>query len=696
MRGSAGSGAGQFGTGGVFGPLGGIAVDAAGNIYVGDTENFRVEKFDPSGHFLLMFGGEVNQTTNGNICTAGEVCGKGTQGEGDGQFTAGFRNYISAGPAGTIFVGSRKGRIQEFEPSGAFKSKVILEGELAGGRVQSLAVDASGNFYVVSSGDNGHIYKFSPLGGLLSSIPVELALESPIALDAAGNVYVAAAKHNSGRTEIVEFSSSGTPILAPGEGFATQDNNGVDLEGLATNTVTAAGGSDIYVAATTAKGTSFASAYGPPPDKWAPPHFAPEILAQYATSVDADRALLGAQINPRFWADTSYYLEWGAGRCSEGGCANLQPAPPGAQLGAGVTNGGVATKGIALTGLSPGTTYHYRFVAQSGGGGPVHGIGAGEAEGSFLTPPSSFPANDACPNQVFRSGASARLPDCRAYEMVSPVQKNNTDIASLININSNPAALDQSALAGEKLTYTTSQGFGDAQGVPYVSQYIASRGAGGWTNHAITPPQGLSPLEIVARVDVDFRAFTADLCDSALSHQTDPPLSPEAVEGFANLYRRHNCAPDADAYEALTTAKPPTKPAPSYSPEIQGLSADGRCTVFQADDQLTPDATPGVAGKGSKAQLYESCGGQLRLLSLLPGGQASTVSSSVGTANFDSRFRDATLATAVSADGSRVYWTESPGGPAKLYLRVNAGQEQSAVAGGVCTEEEKACTLKVF
>jgi len=58
----------------------------------------------------------------------------------------------------------------------------------------------------------------------------------------------------------------------------------------------------------------------------------------------------------------------------------------------------------------------------------------------------------------------------------------------------------------------------------------------------------------------------------------------------------------------------------------------------------------------------------------------------------------ANVTNAISADGSRVYWTGSAGqdtGAGKVYLRINPGAEQSALSSGECTEEEKACTVKV-
>jgi hypothetical protein len=470
---------------------------------------------------------------------------------------------------------------------------------------------------------------------------------------------------------------------------------GISLPGLATNTVTAGGGSDVYVVASSAEDVAFVSAYGPPPDKWAPPALPPEIKSQYAVSVDPEGAIVRAQIGPRFWKDTSYYVEYGIGRCSEGGCTSQRPAPPGNLLNAGIVNTIVNTTNVILPGLSPGTTYHYRFVAQSSGGGPVRGVGPEEAEGAFVTPAPPGAPNTDCPNQIFRTGAAAKLVDCRAYEMVSPVEKNNTDIASLINLNSNPATLNQSAAGGEALTYTTAKGFGDAQGAPYVSQYVASRGAGGWRNHGITPPQGLSTNDIGLRLDVDFRAFTPDLCQSVLLRGVDPALAPGAPEGlpegFFNLYRRTNCG--GDSYEALITAKPPT--VKYFNPEVQGLSADGRCVIFYAEGQLTPDANPGVAPNGSNRQLYGFCDGQTRLISVLPAGSATTSDTAAGTANPGVRFRTGNDAQAVSADGSRVYWTAAKENPGTVYVRVNAERAQSEVSGGQCTEEEQACTIKV-
>ena len=48
--GSFGSGNGQF-----YGPDG-VAVDSAGNVYVADTANHRIQKFDSNGNFITKWG----------------------------------------------------------------------------------------------------------------------------------------------------------------------------------------------------------------------------------------------------------------------------------------------------------------------------------------------------------------------------------------------------------------------------------------------------------------------------------------------------------------------------------------------------------------------------------------------------------------------------------------------------------------
>jgi len=90
--GNSGSALSQF-----IGPFG-VAADAAGNVYVVDNKNTRVEKFDYLGNFITSWG-------SGGI--------------GNGQFNNPFGNAID--PSGNVYVVDRNNaRIQKFTSTGAY------------------------------------------------------------------------------------------------------------------------------------------------------------------------------------------------------------------------------------------------------------------------------------------------------------------------------------------------------------------------------------------------------------------------------------------------------------------------------------------------------------------------------------------------------------------------------------------------
>jgi hypothetical protein len=70
--------AGENGTrGGEFNDPEGVATDAAGNIWVAETNGQRIQKLDPSGKFLFALGKNVNLlagATNFDVCTMPQNC----------------------------------------------------------------------------------------------------------------------------------------------------------------------------------------------------------------------------------------------------------------------------------------------------------------------------------------------------------------------------------------------------------------------------------------------------------------------------------------------------------------------------------------------------------------------------------------------------------------------------------------------
>jgi WD40 repeat protein len=374
----------------------------------------------------------------------------------------------------------------------------------------------------------------------------------------------------------------------------------------------------------------------------------PVIEASWAEDVVIKEAVLKARINPE-GAATEYRFEWGTstayGDSTEGGVGSDSSTH---EVGAG------------LDGLQPGTTYHYRVVATSGvaeNQGPDH---------TFTTYQPFVPDTD-CPNQAFRIGFSANLPDCRAYEMVSPRDKNGGEVlGSDSQANRVAGYPSHISLAGDKISFGSFTAFAGAQSAPFYSDYMAIRTASGWQTEAISPPRtGESNYPIGVRDLPGYKTFSPDLSTGWLLFDYDPPLAPGAPEGFADLYR-HDFV--GGGYEALNTIVP-TIPYPNdFQPELQGLSDDGSHVFFRGSGGLLPGAPFGSLTKF----LYEYTEGELRLVSVLPNGEPAA-GGSLGTAVIPTAGigRVDNVEHAISDDGSRVFWTDKSGENGHLFVRID-------------------------
>jgi WD40 repeat protein len=672
----------------------GMAVDANGNVYLREVNNLRVQKFDSAGRFVLMFGGEVDKTTNANRCTkaSGDVCGVGVAGTGIGEFANSNSQGIALSPAEKLFVSDVE-RIQRFSLEGEWEVQVPVTGRT----VHALAIaPSSGDFYATVGepfGTDEGVRKLDGESGAeigqlegveLEGNPATKKTAGPVATDPAGEVFTR--RNNVSPSPVLQFDSGGEQISEFGKAEA-----GFIISAIATNPI-----GDVYAAYEALATAPYIAAFGPGPTTLeAPPAVPPQINAQFAVSVWEDGATLAARINPRFWTNTRYLVQYGTGKCSEGGCTEEVPAAPGALLTEKTVNAPLRTADVALVGLSPDTTYHYRFVAESGAGGPTIG-----EERSFTTPKQL--GSGPCPNDALRVGAGARLPDCRAYELVSPLDKNNGDVATIPDEFGYKTGLAQSAADGQRLTYSSYRAFAEPEGAPYTSQFLARRSPGGWSSRSIDPPieaDGVLTHSGFPRSESLFKIFSADLCESWLVAAGEPALGPGAIAEYPNLYRRDNCGEEG-AYEALLRegeAQPSGEVEPLFFlVEMQGAVADGSEAVFRVRDRL-------VEGAASKAwQTYYANPSGLQLVCVLPSGSPGGGNCSAGTGGQivgQPRLnRLADVAGALSEDGTRLYWTASgasESGPGKVYLRLNPGREQSEVSGGECTEAAKACTLKV-
>jgi hypothetical protein len=644
--------AGTQGTAGVgqFSSPQGIAVDSGGNVYVLDPPARRVQKFSPTGQFLLMFGGAVNKTTGANVCIkadfeAGNVCGAGTTGSVAGQFGAvqAVGDYIDVDPADHVYVGD-VGRIQRFDTGGAVEPAAQIT--IAGESVNSLATDSTGNLYVTyinsSNNNKANVRKLSPTGTPLSEFTV--ANPRAVAVAPSGDVYA----FNKASKEILQFQPGGSLVASFGEGL----NEG--SSGLTTSSACLSGGAvNLYFSNFS---PSSINMYGPRPSNppCPPPAIRPTIAVEYAVAVDTTSAVVEAEVNPRF-QPTRYYVEYGTVDCAIGPCSQ-QPAAPGALLGSD-GNAPFPTAGVPLEGLEPGAVYHYRFVAANASGTSV---GSDRTFKTYL--PGGF-----------------SLPDRRGFEMVSPPDKSSGEVA----VPGNEAGIVdpklsvrplQGATDGESIAYPSLAAFGEAQSAPAASTYLSRRTPAGWSTANITPPDQQGYLAD------PFQGFSADLGHAAIA-QKEPVLAPGAQEGFENLYLRNNAT---NAIEALTTATPrgPDTIPTRYCVAFAGASDDFKRVFLAARGALTADA-PEAAG----VSLYEWSAGQLKLVSVLPDDKPAQPSDGTGFgAGPGCRgLNERTIDGAISADGTRVFWTYQPSsGQAQLLARLDGAEtiQLDAAAGG--------------
>lgn len=276
-------------------------------------------------------------------------------------------------------------------------------------------------------------------------------------------------------------------------------------------------------------------------------------------------------------------------------------------------------------------------------------------------------APDTCPNaQVREEQGSARLPDCRAYEMVSPVEKySGVPVFPLIRGSFSEGTIAAST-DGSRMVWPSATPFADASNGLFLG-YLSTRTASGWeTRQQFPDPVDPHPsylLSVASLVDV-----TDDLATKITT--TTQPHDPLAVTTpllRADLYRQSG----DDLTPTWLTR--PEGGGPAMSPfgraTYQGRTSDGSHILFRTDEALDPAA----AGQVDKS-LYDRTGGHTRLVSVDSSGQP------VGNcgAYLGGGYAQQTQG-AISDDGARIFFSTPPmfgfgdpscDEPTGLYLRV--------------------------
>ncbi len=691
----------------------GIAVDndplslSHGDVYVWDRSNLRVQKFSPSGEFILMFGGEVNATTKGDVCLAEEACKAGVEGATPGRFQQTAGNSVTVDEAGAVYFGD-KDRVQEFNPSGALEAVVPLAGA---GAIEQLGIDAAKHLYVKSKSLLG-VRKYDLTGKEIGAPRDSSGAPGPLAL-AGETLYLS---DGAGAGHILRFGAEGEQQKGFGAGVPA--GNGLVFD-QTSDAIFALSPTAVTVAPVPPNG--------------------PLVVSQSVSAIQPTGATLGALVNPESPQATSYHFEYGptaaygtstpptalggkpfedqsasaaisglapngtyhfrvvvtnaasetsvgpdqsftaaspVGIDSEsvtavtGFSAQLQAqlnphgspteyrfeygataaygqdAPiPDASAGQGVED---ATVAIPIQGLEAETTYHYRIVAHNGFGESVG------ADHVFTT----------------QGSATAPLIDGRAWEMVSPLDKQGVTFEAI----SKEGAVIDAGEAGAAITYAAKAPITkEPEGNRAIanSQVLSKRTApGSWATQDIATRHeevaGLAPGD-----PSEYKLFSSNLETAVVEPHGATSLVPTETEPKQERtpYRR-----EADgSYTPLVNAAN-VQPGVKYggeefsvggfgfSPDLITATPDGSHVLLSSPQGLVP----GVEFVENEVQnIYEWSGGRLTLVSVLPNG---TPSSHEGD-NVFAGASNTLVRNAISADGDRVTFEARSHNGTHLYQR---------------------------
>jgi len=244
------------------------------------------------------------------------------------------------------------------------------------------------------------------------------------------------------------------------------------------------------------------------------------------------------------------------------------------------------------------------------------------------------------------------LPDGRAYEQVSPVDKNEADV----RFNNGMAA----AFDGNGLVFTSDGSFAGQPTGQFQTSYLSRRGPNGWSTRGIQMPNG--------RVYVanGYVGFSEDLSHGVIRWMEDTPsgtFAPGAFPGLNEYLRDESTGSFTLINGTLHDANPF---------KFGWASADFGKIGFETPNKLTADAHCTV----TLPCAYEWDHGTLRLASVLPNGEPTTGYIGAGQGAYSAGGGNGNVDNAVSRDGSRVFFSTD----VALYAREN-GTQTTLVSG---------------
>jgi hypothetical protein len=273
---------------------------------------------------------------------------------------------------------------------------------------------------------------------------------------------------------------------------------------------------------------------------------------------------------------------------------------------------------------------------------------------------------EGCPNERLRAqdGYALRLPDCRAYEQVSPAAKNFTDALG-------EADIVQSSPSGGGVTFFSDAPFPGALSATGPSLYLSTRArAGGeWSTQGLVPPT--IPRSLPGHGSASVLSLTEDLSETVAL--VEPGLEAGMAPGRYSYLRDSATG----AFRLLS---------PGIATFADATDDDSRI-IFESSERLLPVAAPNVVN------LYEWDGNKppgqaLSLAGVLPDGEAPTegsVAGPGGPALGEESIGGATgkfyTQNTISADGSRIFFSDA--GTGRIYMREPEAARTISVSAGI-------------
>lgn len=312
---------------------------------------------------------------------------------------------------------------------------------------------------------------------------------------------------------------------------------------------------------------------------------APEVLSSSAGDITETEATLRATINP-CGLETKYRLEYVSkaqfeaegGKSFEQGNAEVAGEGTLPQGGEGVAVSATAE------GLEPDIHYVSRVFAENA-------EGEIEEQGSFKTFPSPGPV-EPCSNVTLRTGLSTLLPDCRAYELVTPPDTNGRPASGgFFGAYDFPTV--RAAPSGNLASFVLEGGSLPGQegtGAFNGDSYVATRTAQGWAS-TLAGPTGEENNSILAP---NPGSFSPDQTYSLWSDKTGTRI--RYPDGHSELVGRGSLGEDPKAEANLVTE-------------------NGSHIIFTSRVPLEEEGP----SAGTKAVYDRSATGPTHVVSLLPG-----------------------------------------------------------------------------